>query len=224
MDSNSTSCHDRAKHARAHTNSGLPGICVCTESDTDIKRKRDIVWPLDAALWLPELVRPGCLLIPCLVLRCASCAPFLLSATLLAPWTANLASPMPALQTSNDPRSCRSSAPPSFEPPNSSPRISNRILSSHQPAAPPRTRHAVTSPSIDVRLPGKGDSNSHGARPVRHIITMIKWIRTSRLSIKNPPPPGMRRLTAPCAPDPNGSMAFLQKNFRCPPMLGARRT
>ena len=38
---------------------------------------------------------------------------------------------------------------------------------------------------VDVRLPGKGNSNSHGARPVLLIITMIKWIRTSRLSIKN---------------------------------------
>jgi len=38
---------------------------------------------------------------------------------------------------------------------------------------------------VDVRLPGKGNSNSHGARPVHLIIAMIKWIRTSRLSIKN---------------------------------------
>ena len=38
---------------------------------------------------------------------------------------------------------------------------------------------------VDVRLPGKGDSNPHGVRPVHLIITMIKWIRTSRLSIKN---------------------------------------
>ena len=38
---------------------------------------------------------------------------------------------------------------------------------------------------VDVRLPGKGDSNSHGARPVHLIIPMIKRIRTSRLSIKN---------------------------------------
>jgi len=38
---------------------------------------------------------------------------------------------------------------------------------------------------VDVRLPGKGDSNPHGARPVHLIITMIKWSRTSRLSIKN---------------------------------------
>ena len=38
---------------------------------------------------------------------------------------------------------------------------------------------------VDVRLPGKGDSNCHGARPVHRIITMIHWIRTRRLSIKN---------------------------------------
>ena len=30
-----------------------------------------------------------------------------------------------------------------------------------------------------------GNSNSHGARPVHLIIKMIRWIRTSRLSIKN---------------------------------------
>jgi len=39
--------------------------------------------------------------------------------------------------------------------------------------------------TVDVRLPGKRYSNSHGARPVHLIITMIKWIRTSRLSIQN---------------------------------------
>jgi len=38
---------------------------------------------------------------------------------------------------------------------------------------------------VDIRLPGKGNSNSHGARPVHRIITMIKWFRNSRLSIKN---------------------------------------
>jgi len=41
------------------------------------------------------------------------------------------------------------------------------------------------SRKVDVGLPGKGISNSHGARPVHLIITMIKWVRTSRLSIKN---------------------------------------
>ena len=49
----------------------------------------------------------------------------------------------------------------------------------------PRDPVATLVRKVDVRLPGKGDSNSHGARPVRLIITMIKWIRTSRLSIKN---------------------------------------
>jgi len=38
---------------------------------------------------------------------------------------------------------------------------------------------------VDIRLPRKGNTNSHGARPVHQIISMIKWIRTSRLSIKN---------------------------------------
>ena len=41
------------------------------------------------------------------------------------------------------------------------------------------------SRKVDVRLTGKGNLNSHGARPVHLIITMIKWIRTSRLSMKN---------------------------------------
>ena len=35
---------------------------------------------------------------------------------------------------------------------------------------------------VDIRLPGKGDSNSHGARPVHQ---KHRWTRTSRLSIKN---------------------------------------
>ena len=39
--------------------------------------------------------------------------------------------------------------------------------------------------AADARLPGKGNSNSHGTRPVHLIITMITWIWTSGLSIKN---------------------------------------
>ena len=35
---------------------------------------------------------------------------------------------------------------------------------------------------VDIRLPGKGDSNFHGARPVHQ---KHRWIRTSRLSIEN---------------------------------------
>ena len=44
--------------------------------------------------------------------------------------------------------------------------------------------HSMSVRKVDVRLPGKRNSNSHGARPVHLIITLIKWIRTSRLSIK----------------------------------------
>jgi hypothetical protein len=44
---------------------------------------------------------------------------------------------------------------------------------------------AGLSKKVDVRLPGKGNSNSHGARPVHEIISMKTWIRTSRLSIEN---------------------------------------
>ena len=38
---------------------------------------------------------------------------------------------------------------------------------------------------VDVRLPRKGRLNSHGARPVHLIITMMKWIPASRFLIKN---------------------------------------
>jgi hypothetical protein len=41
----------------------------------------------------------------------------------------------------------------------------------------------ATCSSVGIRLPGKG-SNFHGARPVHQIVLMIKWIRTSRLSMK----------------------------------------
>ena len=38
---------------------------------------------------------------------------------------------------------------------------------------------------VDIRRPGKGNSNSHdAARPVHLIVSMIKWTRTSRLSPK----------------------------------------
>ena len=46
-------------------------------------------------------------------------------------------------------------------------------------------------------------SNSHGARPVHLIITMIKWIRTSRLSIKN----SLTRAPARSAPPPHQAPA-----------------
>ena len=66
---------------------------------------------------------------------------------------------------------------------------------------PPRTSSPGTRRStgsrcptpgkVNVRLPGKGNSNSHGARPVHLIITMIKWIRT-----------GTRRSTGSRCPKP----------------------
>ena len=38
---------------------------------------------------------------------------------------------------------------------------------------------------VGVRLSGKENANSLGARPVHLIITMLKWFRTSTLSTKN---------------------------------------
>jgi len=38
---------------------------------------------------------------------------------------------------------------------------------------------------LDQVVPGKGNSNTHGKRPVHLIITIEKWLRTSRLSIKD---------------------------------------
>ena len=37
----------------------------------------------------------------------------------------------------------------------------------------------------DIRLPGKGGSNSMAQGRSTNIISMIGWIRTSRLSIRN---------------------------------------
>ena len=64
--------------------------------------------------------------------------------------------------------------------------------------------------SLDVRLPGKGNPNSHGARSVHLIITMIKWIRTSRLSIKN------SRLPPPATP----REGYLEKGIQTPMAQG----
>ena len=48
-----------------------------------------------------------------------------------------------------------------------------------------RDAAAIGAFTSQVWLPGKENSNSHGARPVHLIITMLQWIRTSGLSIKN---------------------------------------
>ena len=49
--------------------------------------------------------------------------------------------------------------------------------------SPNKRIHCGGSRKVDVRLPESGNSNCNGARPVHLIITMMKWIRTSRLSI-----------------------------------------
>ena len=43
----------------------------------------------------------------------------------------------------------------------------------------------TSAEKLDIRLPGKGNSNSRGARLIHQIISMIKLIRTCRLSRKN---------------------------------------
>ena len=46
------------------------------------------------------------------------------------------------------------------------------------------SRVYLETKKVDIRPHGKGNLNSHGARPVDKITSMIKWIRTSRLSMK----------------------------------------
>ena len=52
------------------------------------------------------------------------------------------------------------------------------------PPPPPSRTNPPDVRKLGVRLPGKGSSNSYGARPVHLIIPMIKWIRTNGSSIK----------------------------------------
>ena len=79
-------------------------------------------------------------------------------------WAQNTAAPHPASATSQHSH------------------LTSRIPST-QGASPFTSSAAPVMRKVDARLPGKGNSNSHGARPVHLIITMIKWIRTSRLSM-----------------------------------------
>ena len=52
-----------------------------------------------------------------------------------------------------------------------------------KPASSPQTRNPHTQ-NLVARLSGEWNSNSHGARPIHLIITMIRWIRTSSSSVK----------------------------------------
>ena len=53
-----------------------------------------------------------------------------------------------------------------------------------------------TCRKVDVRLPGRGNSNSFGERPVHLIITLMQWTRTSKVPIKKSvsPPEGLRKV------------------------------
>ena len=61
----------------------------------------------------------------------------------------------------------------------------NRIPVSHILPVGYRSGVLPETRKVDVRLPEKGDSKSHGAGPAHPIITMMKWIRTSKLSLNN---------------------------------------
>ena len=58
---------------------------------------------------------------------------------------------------------------------------------------------------MDVRLPRKRNSSPLGARLVHLIITMIKCIRTSRMSIKNSPSTDAPQQISHLQRTPNGS-------------------
>ena len=86
--------------------------------------------------------------------------------------------------------------------------LGERLWVIDDPVEPKRLTDQARLPkprTVDLRLPGKGNSNSHGARPVHLIITMIEWIRTSRLSMKNSLPD--RRPLRAQAPHGPGSIS-----------------
>ena len=60
-----------------------------------------------------------------------------------------------------------------------------RVESPRSGSCSTRLRAVGFSWKVDVRLPGKGDSDSHGARPVHQIISMLKRTQTSKFSIQN---------------------------------------
>ena len=69
-----------------------------------------------------------------------------------------------------------------------SPKIDEDEVSDNPPRCPEAWRRetcCLHPRKVDIKLPGKGNSDYHGARPVHQIIKMMKWIRTSGLPIKN---------------------------------------
>ena len=74
-----------------------------------------------------------------------------------------------------------------------------------------RGRHVREVPS----LPGKENSSSHRARPVHQIISMLKRIRTNRVSIKNSLPLSLRFaiIIKPAACEQRGNTLHKLKTF-----------
>jgi len=66
-------------------------------------------------------------------------------------------------------------------------------------------KDSLSRRKVDIRLPEKGNSNSRGARPGHQIVSMIKWIWTSRLSIKN----SLSRSGRASAREPGGLEGYL---------------
>jgi len=56
---------------------------------------------------------------------------------------------------------------------------------SHAEEGPRLLHEFVLRREEDVRLPGKGTSHVHSARPVHPIITIIQWIQASGSAIRN---------------------------------------
>ena len=83
-------------------------------------------------------------------------------------------------------------------------------------ASPTPASRCRSHRKVDIRLPGKGNPSSHGARPVHQIISMMKWTRTSRLPTKNSRPGEGRRARPPATsasltPAQEGAATTLQK-------------
>ena len=94
-----------------------------------------------------------------------------------------------------------------------------RVSRSRQPSAlRRRARLCLLSRKVDIRLPGKGNPNSHGARTVHQ---KYQWIRTSRLSIKNSLSPPSVRTTAPPRPQPPAPPAPPSAPDPCGVLCGA---
>jgi len=84
---------------------------------------------------------------------------------------------------------------------------------------------------VDFKLPGKGNSNFHGARQVHLIIAMTKWIRTRRLASgpyctphSSPPPPlshivSTRETLIGLALDPSGPLGSSSSQHKRTPEL-----